>query len=85
VDYVGKKCVLKVKLLSVPKEDPCKILAMSAKFSPHEYIILECFRIVKNEGYRAQMDEAPSGMPKYPLMVQWLLESYAFNDDLAKA
>jgi hypothetical protein len=37
------------------------------------------------EGYRAQMDEAPSGMPKYPLMVQWLLDTYALDDDLAKA
>jgi hypothetical protein len=37
------------------------------------------------EGYRAQMDEAPSGMPKYPFMVQWLLETYALDDDLAKA
>jgi hypothetical protein len=29
VPYVGKKCVLKVKLLSVPKTDPCKILSIS--------------------------------------------------------
>jgi hypothetical protein len=36
------------------------------------------------EGYRAQMDEVPSGMPKYPFMVQWLLETYALEDDLAK-
>jgi hypothetical protein len=32
VDYVETKCVLKVKLLSVPKKDRCKILEISAKF-----------------------------------------------------
>jgi hypothetical protein len=37
------------------------------------------------EGYRTQMDEAPSGMTKYKFMVQWLLETYALDDDLAKA
>jgi hypothetical protein len=37
------------------------------------------------EGYRAQMDETPLGMPKFPFMVQWLLETYALDDDLAKA
>jgi hypothetical protein len=30
VAYVRKKCMLKVKLLSVPKKDQCKILAISA-------------------------------------------------------
>jgi hypothetical protein len=37
------------------------------------------------EGYRAYMAEAPFGMPKYPFMVQWLLETYALDDDLARA
>jgi hypothetical protein len=37
------------------------------------------------EGYRAQMDETPLGMPKYSFMVQWLLETYALDDELAKA
>jgi hypothetical protein len=32
VAYVETKCVLNVKLLSVPKKDPCKVLAISTKF-----------------------------------------------------
>jgi hypothetical protein len=40
---------------------------------------------VAKEGYHAKIDEAPSGMPKYPFMVQWLLETYALDDDLSKA
>jgi hypothetical protein len=46
VAYVGKKFVWKVKLLNVPKKDPCKILAISAKFLPHVDIIPECFGTV---------------------------------------
>jgi hypothetical protein len=37
------------------------------------------------EVYRDQMDEDPSGMPKYPFMVQWLLGTYDLDDELAKA
>jgi hypothetical protein len=37
------------------------------------------------EGYRAQLDEVPPGMPAYPYMVQYLLETYALDDELAKA
>jgi hypothetical protein len=36
-------------------------------------------------GYRAQVDEIPLEMPKYPFMVQWLLETYALDDELARA
>jgi hypothetical protein len=37
------------------------------------------------EGYRAHMDETPSGMLQYPYMVQYLLETYALDGELAKA
>ena len=37
------------------------------------------------EGYRAHMDETPVGMMIYPYMVQYLLETYALDDELAKA
>ena len=37
------------------------------------------------EGYRAHMDDVPSGIPLYPYMVQYLLETYALDDELAKA
>jgi hypothetical protein len=37
------------------------------------------------EGYRAHMDETPSGMLLYPYMVQYLLETYALDDEPAKA
>jgi hypothetical protein len=37
------------------------------------------------EGYRAHLDEVPPGMPAYPYMVQYLLETYALDDELAKA
>jgi hypothetical protein len=39
----------------------------------------------KRPGYRAQMDEAPSGMPKYPFVIHWILETYALDDELSKA
>jgi hypothetical protein len=37
------------------------------------------------EGYRAHMDEAPLGMKLYPYMVQYLLATYALDDELARA
>jgi hypothetical protein len=37
------------------------------------------------EGYRAHMDETPSGMLQYPYMVQYLLETYALDYELAKS
>ena len=37
------------------------------------------------EGYRAHMDDVQSGIPLYPYMVQYLLETYALDDELAKA
>jgi hypothetical protein len=37
------------------------------------------------EGYRTQLDEVPPGMPAYPYIVQYLLETYALDDELAKA
>jgi hypothetical protein len=45
VAYVETKCALKVKLLSVPKKDPCQILAIGAQ-SPHVEFIPECFGTV---------------------------------------
>jgi hypothetical protein len=45
VAYVGKEFV-EVKLLSVPKKDQCKILAIGAWFQPHVDIIPECFGTV---------------------------------------
>ena len=44
VAYVGKVCVLKVKLLSVPKKDPCKILAIGANSRPSRRIYSRVFR-----------------------------------------
>jgi hypothetical protein len=57
VAYVGKKCVLKVKLLSVPKKDQCKILAISAKFPPHVDIIPECFGTVTISNHGISVEE----------------------------
>jgi hypothetical protein len=37
------------------------------------------------EGYRAHMDGTPAGMLIYPYMVQYLLETYALDDELAKS
>jgi hypothetical protein len=37
------------------------------------------------EGYRAHMDETTSGMLHYSYMIQYLLETYALDDELAKA
>jgi hypothetical protein len=37
------------------------------------------------EVYRDQLDEVPPGMPAYPYMVHYLLETYALDDELAKA
>jgi hypothetical protein len=37
------------------------------------------------EGYRAHLDEAPLSLPTYPYMVQYLLETYAVDDELAQA
>jgi hypothetical protein len=36
------------------------------------------------EGYRAHMDETTSRMLQYPYMVQYLLDTYALDDELAK-
>jgi hypothetical protein len=37
------------------------------------------------EGYRAHLDEAPVIIPTYPYMVQYLLETYALDDELSQA
>jgi hypothetical protein len=37
------------------------------------------------EGYRAHLDEAPAVIPTYPYMVQYLLETYALDDELSQA
>ena len=40
---------------------------------------------IAKEGYRAHLDEAPLSFPTYPSMVQYLLETYAVDDELARA
>ena len=40
---------------------------------------------IAKEGYRAHLDEAPLSFPTYPYMVQYLLETYAVDDELARA
>jgi hypothetical protein len=40
---------------------------------------------IAKEGYRAQLGDVPATMPKNPFMVQYLLETYAVNEELAKA
>jgi hypothetical protein len=37
------------------------------------------------EGYRAHMDETPSGLLQYPYMIQYLLDTHSLHDELAKA
>jgi hypothetical protein len=37
------------------------------------------------EGYHAHLDEARAVIPTYPYMVQYLLETYALDDELAQA
>jgi hypothetical protein len=37
------------------------------------------------EGYRAHLDEAPPVFPTYPYMIQYLLETYALDYELAQA
>jgi hypothetical protein len=37
------------------------------------------------EGYRVHLDEAPLVFPTYPYMIQYLLETYALDDELAQA
>jgi hypothetical protein len=36
-------------------------------------------RIAK-EGYRAQLGDVPATIPKYPFMIQYLLETYADHE-----
>ena len=40
---------------------------------------------IAKEGYRAHLDEAPLCFPTYPYMVQYLLETYAVDDELSRA
>jgi hypothetical protein len=40
---------------------------------------------IAKEGYRAHLDEAPICFPTYPYMVQYLLETYAVDDELSRA
>jgi hypothetical protein len=40
---------------------------------------------IAKEGYPAQLGDIPATMPKYPSMVQYLLETYAVDEELAKA
>jgi hypothetical protein len=37
------------------------------------------------EGHRAHLDEAPMVFPTYPYMIQYLLETYALDDELSQA
>jgi hypothetical protein len=48
-------------------------------------VILYFLTGAAKEGYRAHLDEAPSAIPTYPYMVQYLLETYAVDDELAQA
>jgi hypothetical protein len=40
---------------------------------------------IAKEGYRARLGDVAVSMPKYPFMVQYLLETYAVDEKLAKA
>jgi hypothetical protein len=40
---------------------------------------------IAKERYRAQLGDVPETMPKDPFMVQYLLETYAVDEELAKA
>jgi hypothetical protein len=40
---------------------------------------------IAKEGYRAQLGDVPVAMPKYPFMFQYLLETYAVDEELDKA
>jgi hypothetical protein len=40
---------------------------------------------IAKKGYRAHLDEAPLSFPTYPYMVKYLLETYAVDDELARA
>jgi hypothetical protein len=40
---------------------------------------------ISKEGYRAHLDEAPIHFPTYPYIVQYLLETYAVDDELSRA
>jgi hypothetical protein len=40
---------------------------------------------IAKEGYWAQLVDVPLSMPKYPFMVQYLLETYTVDEELAKA
>jgi hypothetical protein len=39
---------------------------------------------IAKEGYRAQLGDVPATMQKYPFMFQYLLETYAVEEELAK-
>jgi hypothetical protein len=39
---------------------------------------------IAKEGYRAQLGDVPVSTPKYPFMVQYLLETYAVDEELEK-
>jgi hypothetical protein len=77
-------------------EDPIEVLAFLKTFkeaADHNDIgegaaarlIPYFLKDAAKEGYRAHLDETPSGMPYYPYMVQYLLETYAIDDELARA
>jgi hypothetical protein len=40
---------------------------------------------ISKEGYQAHLDEAPIHFPTYPYIVQYLLETYAVDDELSRA
>jgi hypothetical protein len=40
---------------------------------------------IAKEGYRAQLGDVPATMQIYPSMVQYLLKTYAVDEELAKA
>jgi hypothetical protein len=84
VAYVETKCVLKVKLLSVPKKDPYKILAMGAKFLSSRIIYSRVFRHRNNPPLKlwrplcSLSDRAPSDRYLTDLNPQYRV-SYPFS------
>ena len=40
---------------------------------------------IAKEGYRAQLGDVPAKMPKYPFMVHYILDTFAVDEELAKA
>jgi hypothetical protein len=77
-------------------DEPIEILAFLRTFKEaadhNELIEAAAARVIPyfvtgaaKEGYRAHLDEASSVFPTYPYMIQYLLETYALDDELSQA